>query len=232
MSLVIDILILAIILVAVIVGYKKGFIKISVVSLGFVVSFVLAFTLSSTVANYTYDTFFKDKMVSTVNNALEKQGNVAIDTAIDELFSSNEMIIKMAEISEISADDIKPEITSNSNEITTVSQYIEQEVIKPSITFMLRIVFMILLFIILSLLFNILSKLLSKTFSLTVAKKADPIVGGILGLILGIVFSIMFCILLDSAISLFPEGFFGITAETRDASYLYRFVNYISDWNI
>ncbi|MBR4282407.1 MAG: CvpA family protein [Clostridia bacterium] len=232
MSLVIDVLLLAIILVAVIVGYKKGFIKISVVAVGFVVSFIVAITLSTTVANYVYDTFLQDKMVSTVSSSLEKQGNVAIDTAVDNIFSSDKMIIKMAKICNITADDIKPQLNAESSQITTVSQYIEGEVIKPTMTFMLRVIFLILLFIICSILFNLLSNLLSKTFSLTVAKKADPIVGGMLGFIIGIVIVFILTILLDTVISLFPDGIIGISTATRDGSYVYRFVNSISNWNI
>ena len=147
MSLVIDILLLAVIFIAVFVGYKKGVIKISVVALGFVVSFILAITLSTTVANYTYDTFLQEKMVSTVSGSLEKQGNVTIDTAVDNIFSSDKMIVKMAKICNVTADDIKPELNAESNEIKTVSQYIEGEVIKPTMTFMSRVIFMILLFI-------------------------------------------------------------------------------------
>ncbi len=232
MSLVIDILILAIILVAVVVGCKKGFIKISVTAVGIVLSFIVAFAFSATVSNYFYDAILKDKMVSVVSNALEEQGNIAIDSAVDNLFSSNKMILKMSNICDVSADDIKLEISGDSSEIATVSQYIEGEVIRPTLTFMLRVVFVILLFIILSILFNLLSKLLSKTFSLTVAKKADPIVGGILGLFMGLILAFIFCILIDTAISLFPNGFIGISAETRDNSYLFRLINYISNWNI
>ncbi len=232
MSLIIDILILAIILVSVIVGYKKGFIKISVSAIGLILSFVLSITLSSTVAQWTYDTFIHEKMVSNVSASLEEQGNVAIDIAIDNIFSSDKMIFKMAKICGITADDVKPEISAESDEISTVSEYIEGEVIRPTLTFMLRLVAMILLLILLSVLFNLLSNLLSKTFSLTVAKKADPILGGVLGFVLGIVFALLLCILLDTAISLFPDGFIGITEETRDGSYLYRLVNNISDWNI
>lgn len=232
MSLVIDVILLAIILAAIIVGYKKGFIKISVVAVGFVISFVLAIILSSTVANNVYDRFLQEKMVSTVSDTLEKQGNVTIDTAIDNAFSSDKMIIKMAKICNVTADDIKPELSETSNEITTVSQYIEDKVIRPTMTFMLRVIFMILLFILSSLLFNLLSRLLSKTFSLTVAKKADPVVGGILGFFIGIVIVFLLSILLDTVISLFPDGFIGITSATRDGSYIYRFVNNISNWNI
>ena len=232
MSLVIDVILLAILFIAVIVGYKKGFIKISVVAIGFVVSFILAITLSTTVANYTYDTFLQDKMVSNVNTTLTKQGNVAIDTAIENAFSSDKMITKMAKMCNITADDIKSNISVETDEITTVSQYIEGEVIRPTMIFMLRVVFMILLFILCSLLFNLLSNLLSKTFSLTIAKKADPVFGGILGLFIGIVIVFILTILLDTFISLFPDGFIGISSATRDESYVYRFVNFISNWNI
>jgi len=231
-SLIIDILILAIILIAVIVGYKKGFIKISVTAIGLILSFVLSITLSSMAAEWTYNSFIQEKMVSNVSAGLERQGNVAIDTAIDNLFSSDKMIIKMAKICDITADDIKPEISSDSQEVITVAEYIEKEVIRPTLTFMLRLIVMILLFILLSILFNLLSNLLSKTFSLTVAKKADPVLGGFLGLVLGIVFAFLLCILLDTAISLFPDGFIGLTEETRDGSYLYRLINYVSSWNI
>ena len=232
MSLVIDVILLAILFTAVIVGYKKGFIKISVVAIGFVVSFILAITLSTTVANYTYDTFLQEKMVDTVNSTLTKQGDVAIDTAVENAFSSDKMIIKMAKICDVTADDIKANVSAETDGITTVSQYIEGEVIRPTMTFMLRVVFMILLFILCSVLFNILSNLLSKTFSLTVAKKADPVLGGILGLFIGIVIIFISTILLDTVISLFPDGFIGISSATRDGSYVYRFVNSISDWNI
>lgn len=232
MSIVIDVILVLILLICTLIGYKKGFIKISVTAIGLIASVILSIILSSTVATWTYETFIEEKMVTTISEGLEEQGNASIDEAIDNLFSSNKMINKMAKICDIAPEDVKPEISSDSKGVATVTDYIEQEVVRPTFTFMLRVISMVLLFIITSLLFNLLAKLLSKAFSLKTTKKADPLFGGILGLLLGLVFAILFCILIDTLISLFPDGFIGITSQTRDNSYIYRLVNSVSKWYI
>ena len=78
MSIVLDLIILAIIIITAYISAKKGFVKVLVETVGFVLAIVIAFTVSTPLAEITYDKFIEPTIIKNAEKAVENGESVEI----------------------------------------------------------------------------------------------------------------------------------------------------------
>ena len=82
MGLIIDIALIAVVVISAILAWRKGFARVLIEAIGYIVALVLAFSLSLPIANAIYDGFIRDEITVYAENIFE---NIAQNNMSDEI---------------------------------------------------------------------------------------------------------------------------------------------------
>ncbi|MEG0771339.1 MAG: CvpA family protein [Clostridia bacterium] len=131
MAIVIDIIIVAILAIAILLGYKNGLVKSLIALFGFILAIVLAFTFSTTLGNFIGEKFINPPIKSFVSNTItEKVGKTVLEdvgTAKDDVITVVTKALESVNLKFIGLEDKKNEII-NSIKTAPKNETIEQSI--------------------------------------------------------------------------------------------------------
>ena len=223
MNVVFDIICLAILVLVILSGARKGLASMAVSCIGTVLAVILALSLSAPAAELAYNAVFEKKIQVEVDKAVAEGSQSPIDSAdqtAEFLIDENGSVARLFKTFGISDDDVKKAISGETTE--KIRQNIIVNVIKPPLLSLLKTVMTVLLATVFLIAVAIVSRLTRKVFKLTPFKGVDRGLGGILGLIEGLVIVYLFVMLIKSLTVALPNGFCGLTAENLNLSTAYK----------
>lgn len=184
---IVDIIIIAIIVLFVIIGVKRGLAKTILNLAGLVLTAVSAYYISSFLSQLFYDMFIKQTVITNTQQIIEQNG---IDYAVSNCLEAvpqwvNGIISFIVGAFGISLNEFQNQITVPANISSSASQVIES-VLAPIVTSVLSIILVIILFIIILIIVKKLVKLVLRIFNIPVIKQINQFLGGIVGLAEGL----------------------------------------------
>ena len=227
MSIIIDLIVLAIIVITVLFSAKRGFVRTLVEFIGFIAAVFITFTISTPLANATYDKIIEPSILSSVTSAVDTAADNSA-AAADEGFWNEmpEWIKSSVEKTGISKESLEGSITENiGNGVQSAVATTSQGVIKPAVTSTLALIYQVIFLIVLLAVVKPLAKLINKLFSFSVIGTANRVLGGVVGVPKGIIYAIAFCLLITLIVSFTANGFLIFTNEAMEKSYFFSFVN-------
>lgn len=227
MSIILDLIVLAIIVITVLISAKRGFVRTLIELVGFIAAVFISFTISTPLANTTYDKIIEPSIISTVTSAVDTAADNSAAAAVDSFWNEMPGWIKGGiEKAGISKDSLGGSITENiGNGVQAAVESTSQSVIKPAVTGSLALIYQVILLIILLALVKPLAKLINKLFSFSVIGTANRVLGGVVGVPKGIIYAVAFCLLITLAVSFTQNGFLIFTGEAMEKSLFFSFVN-------
>ena len=210
-----DIFFSIILIIGVIVGVKKGAIKIFLSLLATVSASFLTYCLGATVSSYIYNKFIEPSLINKIYSYI--QGNGTSKEVLPKFITQN------ADKFGIELDRLK---LSNSVSKEDVANLVENNLYK-TIYGLLNIVVSIVLFIVILLLLKFILNLFNKLVKHSFVSGINSILGGAFGILNGIVIIVILCFVLNlcfkNAIKM-PHYF---TEESVNNSLFYRLFLYI-----
>lgn len=184
---IVDIIIIAIIVLFVIIGVKRGLAKTILNLAGLVLTAVSAYYISSFLSQLFYDMFIKQTVITNTQQIIEQNG---IDYAVSNCLEAvpqwiNRIISFIVGAFGINLNEFQNQITVPANISSSASQVIES-VLAPVVTSVLSIILVIILFIIILIIVKKLVKLVLRIFNIPVIKQINQFLGGIVGLAEGL----------------------------------------------
>lgn len=227
MSIILDLIVLAIIVITVLMSAKRGFVRTLIELLGFIAAVFISFTISTPLANSTYDKIIEPSILSTVTSTVDTAADNSAAAAVDSFWNEIPGWIKGGiEKAGISKESLDGSITSNiGNGVQSAVESASQNVIKPAVTSTLALIYQVISLIVLMALVKPLAKLINKLFSFSVIGTANRVLGGVVGVPKGIIYAVAFCLLITLAASFTANGFLIFTGETMEKSLFFSFVN-------
>lgn len=224
MSFFIDLILVAVILISVIVGWKKGFVKSFMGLISFSASLILTWIFYKPAAKFLYDRFFLGTVSGYIENVFEK-----------ELGGSGQSLADLfAELPDIFTNFLNR--FSSTNEATAfftentdaTSAELSRFLAEPIADTISGVVSFVVLFIVIFIAIKLATLLLDKVVKLPLLNSVNKLLGIILGALLGIFFAwvlaIAFEALLPKLAMLFPKLFKESTADTTIIMrFLYNF---------
>lgn len=224
MGMVLDLIVIAIISVAVVIARKRGFVKTVVEFAGFFVAVILAFNLSSVLAEATYDNWIRRPVIDSINSSISGVVTETGENAADAIWNAiPSFITDNAEAFNISKEQLS-EIVDVSNISTgdAVAKATDQFV-KPVALTVISAILSIVIFLLVALVFKLLAKPLNALFSaIPVVGTLNKVLGVVLGFGNGIVISVIFCAVILCIIAFNGSGFLIFTKDNIDSSYLFK----------
>ena len=225
MSIVLDLLIVAIVLVTAILSAKRGFVRTATELVGFIAAVYLAFTLSAPAADFVYDKMVEPRLVQGIEEKIAEASTNAGNNAIEAL---PDFIENNLDKFGIDANTLGSMATNAAQPATMLSE----NVLEPIFTGIFKAIFSILIFIILSFAAKLLAKLLNKIFSFSVVGVLNKALGFALGTVKGVVFASIFCSIVVLIASVAGNGFLIFSSDAVNSSFICGFLTNLTGINI
>lgn len=218
MSIVLDLIILAIIIITAYISAKKGFVKVLVETVGFVLAIVIAFTVSTPLAEITYDKFIEPTIIKSAEKAVENGESVEIKAweSVPTFITENveHLGISTEEFSKV----LNENISSGAKKAVAVAS---QRIIKPVCVNLIGMIYSVILMVVLLILVKFVAKFLNGLFSFSIVGKLNRTLGGITGIFKGTVFVVVFCTAVTFILS--AKGkIFNITYADIEKTYIFK----------
>ena len=220
MSIILDLIVIAIIILMVLISAKRGFVRVAVEAVGFVAAIMLSLSLSTTLADVTYQKAIEPAILSSVENATAETTSSAADDAWNSL---PELITKNADKFGISKDSITNDITEDiGNSATEIVTSISQNTIKPMAVGILKTLYSVILMLVLMIAVKFLARVINKLFSFSLVGKVNKALGGTFGAIKGIIIAWVFCAVISLLVSLTKNGIWIFNAENIENTIIFK----------
>lgn len=191
MAWILDGCLLLVLLVGVIIGCKRGFIKSAVRLIGCLLALVLAFCLSSPLSEWIFDSFLSKGIEQSVSQQLTDAavGSAqALEAQIDGVLEGLPAFVRNALVSYGvgSPEQISGVLEAHGAQSTSaITETLVSYVIRPVCVLLLQIVCFIALFVLLSVIIRLLGRMLDRLFNLPLIRHVNRLLGGVMGLIEG-----------------------------------------------
>ncbi len=223
MSIIIDLIVIAIIALVVYISAKQGFVRTAVGCAGFLLAIVIAFSISGPLADLTYDNFVEPSIIEAAKDKASAAANTTAEQIWDYLPN---FITEDSDKYNISKDSINKAI-DNSDTAQKALENVSQTSIKPIVSEMIKTVYAVLLFIILLFVVNILAKIINKIFTFSVIGKLNTVLGGVVGVFKGVFTAVLTCKIIMLIISFTSDGIWIFNDQSIENTILFKFLTNI-----
>ncbi len=221
-----DASVILILLICVLWGYRRGFVKSAVQTLGCVAAIVLAFVLSSAVAECVFDLVIEKPLKEYTTEQVVDTAGAAIETQIDLIMKDLPGWTKtvLAKTGYGSTEDILQQW--NPDSAATASDLVD-DLIRPPVVAVIRLVAFLILFLVLMVVVSLLSKVARRIFRLPLLRQLD----GTLGLVTGAIQGVLWVFGLVTVLQLYVSLSTGDGVITQDMLRDTTLVRIVMDWN-
>lgn len=225
MSIVLDLIVIAIILIFALISAKKGFVNVVVEVAGIIAAIILTFTISTPLASITYDKIIEPPIINAVSKEAVSNTEDTVQTVWEAL---PDFITRNAERLNLNSEQLTETVTDDmSGSAQAAVQSASQNMIKPVAVKISGLIYSVILMVVLLIAVKFLARIINRLFSFSIVGKANRTLGGIVGLLKGAVFAIVFCMIISLAVSFTENGFLIFTPENINNSYIFKFLTEI-----
>lgn len=203
MSLILDIILIAILVIFIVTAVKKGFVLSLLEFVAIIAAFALAFSFSPVVAQGVYDGVVEEAMVQSIEEQIDKNidaSNIA-ETAELTLSVLPDFIVTLASAAGVNVDEIKATMSTANLNSGNIANELVEKVAQPIVVGILTAVFFIILAVLLCFVLKIVAKFISKLFDLPLIGNVNKTLGGIIGALKGVVVLVFICTILNLVFS-------------------------------
>lgn len=223
MSIVIDLILVAVILFFVLTSARRGFVKVLIETVGFIAAVVVAFTISTPLAELTYDKMIEPPVIEAAVNAVGESAEHEAWNALPDFMIDNENTFFSTTV-----NSFTEKITANmSDGVETAVKKASQEVVKPVASKIIGLLYSVILVIVLSIIAKFLAKILNKLFSFSFVGKINRTLGGVVGLVKGSAVAVILCAVVSLILSFTGKPFLIFSEDTINQTYLFKFLTNI-----
>lgn len=211
MGFVIDLLLVAVYAFTILLAAKKGFILTLFDLLGSILAFAVAFQLAAPISAAIYDQFVSERMVALLVEKLPA-AIASPETVFDPQLFLNLLPSSIASLIDQLHLFGNGGVAAAIGNVVNVNK-IEQNIIAPVATLIIRMICFVVLGIVLLILVKILARVLSGLVNYTPLKKVNTVLGAVLGALRGLMVIVMLCVVLVLVGTLAGESSFGQAVE-------------------
>ena len=216
-SIAIDVVFVAVFVISILLGRRKGFVRMVLSLVALVASWIIAHKFAPVAAQWLNDNFIREKAVSLLTEKL----SVLFESGSREIIEAiPDYIMKAVELADISLENV----ISSAGEPSVIAENIfsacETSVVLPAIEFIMFIIF----FIVASIVFTVIIRIADKIFDLPVLEKVNKTLGSIAGAIKGICYVGIIGFALNTASYIITDS---KVTEAINGSYIQKVISFL-----
>ncbi len=196
MSWILDVAVVAIFVLTVLAGFRKGFLDSVIGFVGLLAALVVAFFASGIVADSVYAACIEKPVQTAIVESIDGVASDAGASLQENLQKAEEALPKFVkslmeknEVSLVSlADKAETGVQNTGEQIATT---VTENVVRPAMTLLIRCIAFIILFIVLTFVCAFLGKIIGKIIKHSPFKGPDKLLGGVLGAVKGLLWVLL-----------------------------------------
>ena len=209
-----DILVIAILIISVIIGYNRGAAKTVVSLLGFILSFVVAVFLGDFLSEFIYDSYIRQAIINSVSTSVENSGAEGLVTTSLPPFVSFSMML--------TGFDYEQALQATVNNLPDAIAAGFEVAIKPIVVSVLTFVLTAIVFIILYFVFRMFfGAILKFMFSLPILRGLNKTLGAVFSLLSGLILISFLAFLLNVIMPYIESIPYWLSESTIYNSYIF-----------
>ncbi len=195
MSIILDVILIAIFAAYVITAAKKGFVRTLLELVAVVAAIFLSFQISPVISQTVYDGFVEKEIVATLEEQISENVDAlsVTEKANAVLDSIPDFAVSLASSAGVEISTIKEQISSQKFDSQNLAQSLVDKIAEPIVVGALTIIIFILLAVVLMIALKFVAKLISKLFDIPLVKSVNKSLGGVLGAIKGALGVVVIC---------------------------------------
>lgn len=219
-----DLAAVAVIVLAGVIGYHRGFFKSVMQLVSGIVALLLAAWLAAPIAGQIFDLFLSDRITDALENRLtetamtgEKTLGDSLDTYVEELPGPLQELLRK---NGLNGSEIAQKFSLNGTETArTVAETVVREVLRPGAVKLIELLCFFLLFVVLLVALFFVTKVVNKVLHLPVLRQINGLLGAVVGVAEGLLLACVLCTLLGWRAGMAQEESF-ITEEQMEQTVL------------
>lgn len=185
MGILFDVVLVAVALLFLYFGVRKGAVRSAIEFFGVIAAFLLAFFLSFWLSDLIFNSLIRNSMLQAVSNAIAGSTGEAAGEKVAEVFAALPGFVANM----LNAEEVTPQILAAINQGAQAgATFVVDTVVGPIVIMVLRVLLIIVLFIVFSLLIKLLARVGDVFAKLPVIRQLNAMLGGLIGLLKGAVF--------------------------------------------
>ena len=226
MNIALDIIVVAIVLIVMCCGARKGFAHAIVEFAGYAALLTFSLLISTGLSNITYRTLVEPRVCSTIESTIDEAGGENLSAAVDKIYDNlPSLVTNLSENQGITRESINEQLSTKMQSGASVAaQTVSNMLVKPIVTSIFTVVFLILVVIIGGFVIKWLAKIADKVFSVSFVGGINRFLGGLLGAVEGLIFAAIFVWVVSMIALMMSDGLFGITADVIDSTHLFKII--------
>lgn len=226
MSIVLDIIIVAIVVFFAVRMYHRGFAVAAVQIAGYLALVTCGLMVSTGLSNITYNTFVEPAVCSSIEANIETLGSESTAEVIDAVYDGlPEIVVNLSENRGVTRELLTEQLSEQiSDGADAAASAVATTLIKPIVTSVFTVVFLLLVMVIGGWAVKLLAKLADKIFSAPIVGGLNRLLGGLLGIAQGALWATVFAWLISMIVMLTADGFIGINAEVIGSTYIFKII--------
>ena len=178
----IDIILLALLVIFVIRGQRKGFVRMLLETLGSIASIILAWFVSKSYSQTLYNSYFKEGVIRSIDGRLS--GSDSLDAATASFYSIPNQFRGIASMLGFDVDGISKTVDGSA---ASNAEALESSVVGPIVIIIVKILLFIAVLVLSSIIIKFIIGIVDRATKLPTIKKADGVLGAVLGFITGLI---------------------------------------------
>ncbi len=190
MAYILDGAVILIFILAIFIGYKRGFVKAAIRLVGCILAAVIAGVLSPVIAGGIFDTFASDKLQQTISSGMTTTDASSAAEGIEKALESLPApVLNALEACGLSSptqivENVKDSLNGTAD---ALAETVVTKVLRPVAVALLQALCFFILFILLMIVVGILAGLVNKVFKLPLLKQMNGGLGAVVGAAEGLV---------------------------------------------
>lgn len=189
MGYILDVAVILLFVLAIFIGYKRGFVKSIVRVVGCLLALVIAGSLSSVVAGGIYDAFLADTVTDQIAGQIPAADTASIKEGLSAVMDKlpQSVVNALGNYNLDSPDAIVDSLEGTlTGDVHQIAATLSEKVVRPIAVLLLSMVCFFVLFILLVIVVLILAHVIGKVFKLPGLKQINGVLGAVLGVVEGV----------------------------------------------
>ncbi len=226
MNIVLDLAVIAVIVLLIVGGYRRGLIKTVVELIGTVVSSLIASVGGSLLSVSLYDAFLKERIIKAAADAMPEVTPTMHTSDISKhmLDQVPAYIKNSLEIAGVDVHSLNQEIERSVKEVPVMIE----TMVRPIVLKVFTVLISIALFVIIAAIFSLITKSLITATNLVGLSTANKVFGALIGMVEALMLIIVLSMVLSTLTVLLPIEQAQGLRDAIDSTFLYKIVYYIN----
>lgn len=190
MGYILDVAAILLFILAIFIGYRRGFIKSVIKLVGCVLAVVIAWGLGAVIAGGIFDAFLSDKLQATIVQQIPSSDVESVSESLNNVIDKLPGVVSntMEAYGLGTPKEILGQIEDSlGGSVEAVASAVVTKVVRPVAVLLLRMVCFLVLFIVLMIVVGIAASIINKAFQLPVFKQVNGVLGAVIGAVEGAV---------------------------------------------